>query len=104
MLKRMLSVLCSVLLLGVVGVATAQYGGGGGGGGSGGMSHRAATSSPDTSTNLVADVAGAAAQAAPRPSSAGGPVTWRSPGGGRPVPSPRAPWDTPLAYRHRSTS
>src|SRR5206468_1587644 len=68
MLKGVLSVLCSVLLLGVVGVATAQYGGGGGStgsGGSGGMSHQAATSSPYTSTNLVGDMAGAAAQVDP---------------------------------------
>ena len=63
MLKVVLSVLCSVLLLGVVGAATAQYGGGGGStgsGGSGGMLHQAATSSPYTSTNLVGDRQGIA--------------------------------------------
>src|SRR5207247_4014513 len=66
--KRVLSVLCSVLLLGVVGAATAQYGGGGGSAGSGGSrgsSHQAATSSSYTSTNLVGDTAGAAAQVDP---------------------------------------
>src|SRR2546428_7871421 len=68
MLKRVLSVLCSVLLLGVVGAATAQYGGGGGSGGSGGsggMSHAAAPSSRYTVTKLVGDMAGAAAQVDP---------------------------------------
>src|SRR3989442_6614583 len=68
MLKRVLSVLCSVLLLGVVGAATAQYGGGGGSGGSGGsggMSHASAPSSPYTLTKLVGDMAGAAAQVDP---------------------------------------
>jgi uncharacterized protein (TIGR03118 family) len=67
MSKRVLSVLCILLLHGVVGTATAQYGGGGGGGsggggaGSGGMS----SSSAYTVTNLVGDVAGAAAQVDP---------------------------------------
>src|SRR6185295_20261271 len=47
--------------------ATAQYGGGGGsgGGGSGGMPPTPAPSSPYTLTNLVGDVAGAAAQVDP---------------------------------------
>src|SRR3989442_6748170 len=68
MLKRVLSVLWSWLLLGVVGAATAQYGGGGGSGGSGGwggMSHAAAPSSRYTVTKLVGDMAGAAAQVDP---------------------------------------
>jgi uncharacterized protein (TIGR03118 family) len=60
----MLSVLCVVLLHGVVGTATAQYGGGGSGG-SGGMPHAPAPSSPYTLTNLVGDAAGAAAQVDP---------------------------------------
>ena len=68
MSKRVLSVVCSLLLLGVVGAATAQYGGGGGSGGSGGsggMSHAAAASSRYTVTKLVGDMAGAAAQVDP---------------------------------------
>jgi len=65
MLKVVLSVLCSVLLLGVVGAATAQYGGGGGSAGSGGMSHALPPSSRYTLTNLVGDMAGAAAQVDP---------------------------------------
>jgi len=63
MSKRALSVLCILLLHGIVGTATAQYGGGGGG--SGGMPHPVAPSSPYTLTNLVGDVAGAAAQVDP---------------------------------------
>jgi uncharacterized protein (TIGR03118 family) len=68
MSKRVLSVLAILLLHGVVGTATAQYGGGGGGGGgggSGGMSHPVARSSPYTQTNLVGDVGGEAAQVDP---------------------------------------
>ena len=61
MTKRMLSVLCILLLHGVVGTAAAQYGGGG----SGSMPHAAAPSSPYTLTNLVGDEAGAAAQVDP---------------------------------------
>jgi hypothetical protein len=60
--KRVLPMLCILLLHGVVGTATAQYGGGGG---SGGMPHPAAPSSPYTLTNLVGDMAGAAAQVDP---------------------------------------
>jgi hypothetical protein len=66
LLKRVLSVLGIVVLLGVVSAATAQYGGGGGSGGSGGsggMSH--APSSAYTVTKLVADTSGAAAQVDP---------------------------------------
>ena len=64
MSRRVLSVLCILLLHGVVGTAAAQYGGGGGGG-SGGMAHQASPSSPYTLTNLVGDVAGEAAQVDP---------------------------------------
>jgi len=65
MSKRALSVLFILLLHGVVGPATAQYGGGGGSGGSGSTPHAAAPSSPYTLTNLVGDVAGEAAQVDP---------------------------------------
>src|SRR4029450_3635628 len=67
MSKRVLLVLCILLLHGVVGTATAQYGGGGGGGsgggraGSGGMASFSAYHGP----TLVGDVAGAAAQVDP---------------------------------------
>ena len=54
--KRVTSVLCILLLHGVVGTAAAQYGGGG----SGGMPHAPTPSSPYTLTNLVGNVAGAA--------------------------------------------
>jgi uncharacterized protein (TIGR03118 family) len=54
--------ICILLLHGGVGTATAQYGGGGAGGGSGSTPHAARRSSPNTVTNLVGDVAGAAAQ------------------------------------------
>ena len=66
--KGAASVLCILLLHGLVGTAAAQYGGGGGGGGgggSGGMAHATTPSSPYTVTNLVGDVAGAAAQVDP---------------------------------------
>src|SRR5689334_2160147 len=53
----------TVLLLGVLGTATAQYGGGGGPVRSGGMSP--APSSPYALTKLVGDTAGAAAQVDP---------------------------------------
>ena len=68
MLKRVLFVLGIVALLGIVSAATAQYGGGGGSGGStgsGGTSRQTATSGKYTSTKLVADTAGAAAQVDP---------------------------------------
>jgi uncharacterized protein (TIGR03118 family) len=64
MARRVLSVLCIVLLHGVVGTAAAQYGGGGGAG-SGGMPRQASPSSPYMLTNLVGDVAGEAAQIDP---------------------------------------
>src|SRR5580765_8808498 len=63
--KRVLSVLCILLLHGLVDTATAQYGGGGGSGGSGNMPHAPAPSGPYTLTNLVGDAAGAAAQVDP---------------------------------------
>ena len=71
MSKSVLSVFCLVLMIGVGGTATAQYGGGGGGGGgggsggsggSGGMPQAGAASSAYTVTKLVGDTAGAAAQ------------------------------------------
>ena len=68
MLKRALFVLGTIVLLGVVSTATAQYGGGGGSGGpggSGGMPRHLATSGGYTLTDLVADTAGAAAQVDP---------------------------------------
>jgi uncharacterized protein (TIGR03118 family) len=65
MARGVASVLCILLLHGVAGTATAQYGGGGGGGGSGGMQSPVASSSAYTVTNLVGDVAGAAAQVDP---------------------------------------
>src|SRR5258705_6128719 len=65
MLKRVLFVFGIVVVLGVVSAATAQYGGGGGLGGSGGMSGHKASSGAYTSSNLVADTAGAAAQVDP---------------------------------------
>jgi uncharacterized protein (TIGR03118 family) len=64
MAKRLVSVLCILLLHGVLGTAAAQYGGGGGSGGSAGMP-RAVPSSPHTVTKLVGDVAGAVAQVDP---------------------------------------
>jgi uncharacterized protein (TIGR03118 family) len=63
MARGVASVLCILLLHGVAGTATAQYGGGGGG--SGGMQSPVASSSAYTVTNLVGDVAGAAAQVDP---------------------------------------
>jgi hypothetical protein len=60
--KRALSLLCIMLLHGVVGTAGAQYGGGGGGGGSGGMPHMTPPSSPYAVNKLVGDVAGEATQ------------------------------------------
>jgi len=60
----MVSVLCIVLLHGVLGTAAAQYGVGGGSGGSAGMPHTV-PSSPYTVTKLVGDTAGAAAQVDP---------------------------------------
>ena len=63
MARRVVSVLCILLLHGVVGTAAAQYGGGGGG--SGGIAHQASPSSSYTLTNLVGDVAGDAAQVDP---------------------------------------
>jgi len=66
MRKRVLSVLCIVLLYGLFGTATAQYGGGGGGGGGmGGMPHPTTPSTPFTVTNLVGDTGGAGAQVDP---------------------------------------
>jgi uncharacterized protein (TIGR03118 family) len=62
--KGVASVLCILLLHGVVGTAAAQYGGGGGGG-SGGMPHQASPSSPYALTKLIGDVAGEAAQVDP---------------------------------------
>src|SRR4029450_7159123 len=70
MSKRVLLIFCILLLHGVVGTATAQYGGGGGGGGggaggSGGMPHQTSPSSPYTGSDLGGDVGGAAAQVDP---------------------------------------
>src|SRR5438552_15856536 len=92
MLKVVLSVLCSVLLLGVVGAATAQYGGGGGSAGSGGMSHALPPSSRYTLTNLVGDMAGAAAQVDPHLVNAWGLVA-----------GPSTPWWVSNNYTNSST-